>query len=316
MKKLVLILIVALTAVVTMPAVAQQSYRGMSVEALVDSLRKAMGGKDTLQVTSAGKLPAGAKEKTDITVVSDKDTVSIKAEGDRGLIVTRVKRIDRALDDTLLNLQDGGRDIVDTDEADFDSQKDFVFEGMNTARLIVALLVFGLVAIVGLSLLFFYIHRRRRYKVIERAIAANYQLPPEFFGGKAYRQRAEAAASPRATPRQAPQAASIVDLRDTDLRTMRSGFTLIAVGLGLVLFFAIAGAAAMAGLMSAIVFLGLGKVAIAYQQQRQGYDEPTQEPAAAPTTTDATAATPPPAPAAPAAEPNEMPPVFNHDELK
>lgn len=299
-----------------MPAMALPTFRGMTAEQIVDSLRKLMGDKDTIFVDRSCKLPAGAKEKTDITVVSDKDTVSIKAEGDRGMIVTRVKRIDRALDDTLLNLQGDGRDMVDADDNDFDSHKGIMYEGMNTARLIVALLVNGLVAIVALCLLFYYIHRRRRYKVIERAIAANYQLPPEFFGGRAYRQRAEAAASPRATPRQAPQAASIVDLRDTDLRTMRSGFTLIAVGLGLVLFFAIAGAAAMAGLMSAIVFLGLGKVAIAYQQQRQGYDEPTQEPAAAPTTTDATAATPPPAPAATAAEPNEMPPVFNHDELK
>ena len=235
-----------------------------------------------------------ATDKVNITkdgvIVKDEDGNSVKVKiSDLGRIISK------HLDDTLISADDLTVDNVATTQADEDretvkerlyNERSFAQEGMNLARDITEYLAIAIVWVVALTLLFYYLHRRRKYKTIDRAIQAGYQLPDEFYGKHSARMPQQpanvyvnqiiqptddmtqnGAASPAGMPLQNNHSGNPLK-NITDWAPFRNGFITTAVGLGLMFFFWIAGGTPIAALMMIVVFIGLGKLFIAYQEQQ------------------------------------------------
>ena len=168
---------------------------------------------------------------------------------------------------------------------------DFAYHGMDLARDITQYFAIAIVWIVALSLLFYYLHRRRKYKTIDRAIMNKYPLPDEFYGKRSYRTPQQPTTvyinqmTPPSLPndsnapgasqgsQQAPPAIPYVHSNNplnniTDWAPFKSGLITTAVGLGLMFFFWIVGASPIAALMVIVVFIGLGKLFFTYQEQQ------------------------------------------------
>ena len=120
------------------------------------------------------------KFDTDGVFIKDKDGNTVKVKfGDLSRIVRD------HLDDTLLNEEILSADVNGEDFNNMEvgsATYNFAQDGMDLARDISTGFFISIVWIVALSLLFYYLHRRRKYKTVDRAIQAGYPLPDEFFG--------------------------------------------------------------------------------------------------------------------------------------
>ncbi len=141
-----------------------------------------------------------------------------------------------------------------------------------------AIVFTAIFAIVFLGLLFMYLHRRAKYRVMERAIENNYPLSGTILGREPRQTVVVQQAQPSfATP---PVANAVPDGQPTapeqvlntdrliNVQAYKTPLTLIAVGLGGMLFFALADAMPMVGLCSILLFIGASKGVIAYLEQR------------------------------------------------
>ena len=226
------------------------------------------------------------KFDTDGVFIKDKDgnTVEVKF-GDLSRIVRD------HLDDTLLSEEILSADVNGEDFNNMEvgsATYNFAQDGMDLARDISTGFFISIVWIVALSLLFYYLHRRRKYKTVDRAIQAGYPLPDEFFGKRSqpmpqqptnvYVTQVPPMQQPTngAQPADGPQPAAMPNYGQsnnplnniTDWTPFKSGLRTTAVGLGLLFFFWILGVTPLAALMVIVIFIGLGKLFIAYQEQQ------------------------------------------------
>lgn len=228
------------------------------------------------------------------TIIVNGDTTTVRQNGDTTLVATAGETaaavgeaINEALDDTVF-VED------DYENAGMDEEsKELMREGMRLARIITIIIVAGIIFISFLAMLFYYLNRRRKYRMIEKAIESGYQLPPELLGGRAVQhqniyvtapaQPAQQTAKPQtdgAVPVGVPQGIPVGQPL-TQWQTYRGGIVTSIVGFSLMLFFLAAGATPMVALMSIILFIGLAKVFFTYQEQRNIttiYHNVTQQP--------------------------------------
>lgn len=221
------------------------------------------------------------KFDSDGVFINDKDGNTVKVKyGDLGRIISE------HLDDTLLSEEDFDVELNDEVLDSNEESREFfnvAQNGMNLARDITKYFAISLVFIVFLALLFYYLHRQRKYKTVDQAIQAGYPLPNEFFGKRSrpMPQQPTTVYVNHITPpttqqgttnaqgNMPPLAQSGSKLSNiTDWAPFKSGITTTAVGLGLLFFFWILGATPLAALMSIVVFIGLGKLFITYQEQQ------------------------------------------------
>ena len=235
----------------------------------------------------------------DSTIITDgKDTVTVVA--DLNGLKAKVNGI---LNDTLLKLGTEGAEVQEENgqvadevttaeeeaalERRYSAQYNLQNSMGNVARDIVSYCLTALVIIVLLSLLFYYLHRRRKYKMVEKAIQNNYPLPPYIFGGSRETVRTvyvnpptvatppvtdgvsapDVAAQPSSSQPQ-PASAAVPGTGVINWGALKGGFTMAVVGFGGMLFFLMAGAEPLAGAAAILILLGLGKMWIAYQEQR------------------------------------------------
>ena len=235
-----------------------------------------------------------------IEVVEGTDTVRILG------VNALSKSITNMLNDTVVDVEDyatGEQSELDT-ESPFNSStaKEISNQWSKAVAFITMHVMIGIVFIVLLSLLFRYLHRRRKYMMVEKAIENNYPLPEYIFGGVRETVRTVYVGTPLAQQPPVPQqptpppfpgdAAGIAanpQPADAGMEqpaalgqpaavppavgrinwmALKGGFTLTAVGIGACLFFLILGAEAPAGACSILILLGLGKMWIAYQDQK------------------------------------------------
>ena len=129
----------------------------------------------------------------------------------------------------------------------------------------VVLILSLLVLAIGIScIVAAYKNRRNRYHMIEKAIENNYQLPDREVVNVMYQQPVNVTA--RQTLHGMP--AQNLGFNGINWNLFYRSFVIIIVGFALVLFFALAGAEQMAALASIVLFVGLGKAFIIYQNQR------------------------------------------------
>lgn len=187
--------------------------------------------------------------------------------------------INEHLDDTVLStVQDEATAI------NFESEYDIARRGMDLAKDIARGFFVAVVCIVFFSLLFYYMHRRRKYKTVDRAIEAGYPLPDEFFGKRSQHVSQQPTnvyvtqVTPPGDPNDPQQAQGAVPpyyaqssnpLNNiTDWTPFKKGIKITAWGLGLLFFFWIVGAEPIAALMLIVVFIGLGNLFTTYQEQQ------------------------------------------------
>ena len=226
------------------------------------------------------------KFDTDGVFIKDKDGNTVKVKfGDLSRIV-RDHLDDTLLSEEILSADVNGEDFnnMEVGSATYNIAQD----GMDLARDISTGFFISIVWIVALSLLFYYLHRRRKYKTVDRAIQAGYPLPDEFFGKRSqtmpqqptnvYVTQVPPMQQPTngAQPADGPQPAAMPNYGQsnnplnniTDWTPFKSGLRTTAVGLGLLFFFWILGVTPLAALMVIVIFIGLGKLFIAYQEQQ------------------------------------------------
>ena len=228
-----------------------------------------------------------------VTIVNG-DTTIVRVSGDTAIVNAAEEAaaavgetVNEALNDTVY---DGNYEGVTEDEVQF------MHEGMRTARNITLGIIAGAIFITFLALLFYYLNRRRKYKMIEKAIENGYPLPPEMLGGHTVQQHNIYVTPPTQPQPQMPQqpqqqASGAIPVGVpqripvgqplSQWQTYRGGIITTIVGFSLMLFFLAAGATPMVALMSIILFIGLAKVFFTYQEQRNItniYTNATQQP--------------------------------------
>ena len=233
------------------------------------------------------------------------DTLLIARDGDTVRLngTQTIKELVGMLDDTIVNLNDessqaaieegevvspGARQLA------VDSQKIWA----STLEQCTIVGVWGLVCLIFVILLFNYLKRRRKYKMVEKAIENNYPLPPYVFDSHAaapssyYTPTPPVQGSPilegapvasgepvvdengevvppplgaQADPWSAAQAQPVVGEPRMNWRSFQGSFVLVAVGLGLMIMFH---ETPLVGIFAILVLIGLGKGFLIYQDQR------------------------------------------------
>lgn len=260
MKKMIFTLVALLLASMTMSSTPVIEKRG-------DTLMIAHGG-DTLRLT-------GTQTIKELTGILDDTIVSINEEVDQ-------------------DIDDGEVITPGTHQLAIESQE--IWARVATEAIICC--TWGLVVLILVILLFNYLKRRRKYKMVEKAIENNYPLPPYVFDGHTsapsnyYAPVPPVQGSPvlegvpvnegepvvdengevvppplgvQNDPWNGTQQQPVVGTPRMNWRAFNSSFVLVAVGLGLMAMFH---ETALMGIFAILVLIGLGKGFIEYQDQR------------------------------------------------
>lgn len=240
-----------------------------------------------LLLLSASAVTPAWSSKTSVSMKGD--TTTVIEDGDTTRVVGGInigKIIERALGDTLVSTADSAEDVegADDDAAAYDNReanmraRQAMMQEM--VQNIVTCTVVGVIFIIFFSLLFYYLHRKAKYRMMEKAIENNYPLPGTPMMGRQAPVQSQSVAQPQSQsqPQSAapqPPVAGLANLGFNnvqpylDWRSFHRSFMLIAVGVALMLFFAAAGSIEMVALMSILVLIGAAQALINYQQQKQ-----------------------------------------------
>ncbi|MDY6252598.1 MAG: DUF6249 domain-containing protein [Bacteroidales bacterium] len=242
-----------------------------------------------LLLLSASAVTPAWSSKTSVSMKGD--TTTVIEDGDTTRVVGGInigKIIERALGDTLVSTADSAEDAegaaddadaYDNREANMRARQAMMQEMVQN---IVTCTVVGVIFIIFFSLLFYYLHRKAKYRMMEKAIENNYPLPGTPMMGRQAPVQSQPVAQPQSQSQSQPQSAPpqppVAGLANLgfnnvqpylDWRSFHRSFMLIAVGVALMLFFAAAGSIEMVALMSILVLIGAAQALINYQQQKQ-----------------------------------------------
>ena len=218
------------------------------------------------------------------------DSIILINNGDTAIVTDSAMKsvVIKAINDTIWssNLNEDGNFADASDEADRKTATEIATRWANVAETATHTIFAGIVVVVFFCLLFYFLNRRSKYRVIEKAIENNYPLPPSL-GGSSHPRAAQPNAWRNYTPTTPPaneagaapqqQAQASAPQQPTpqpmyyrsNYRAYNGSIKLIAVGIALMVFFLFGGATPMVGLTSMLVLLGLGKALITYKEVQQ-----------------------------------------------
>lgn len=230
----------------------------------------------------------------DTTIIIDgQDTVRFMG------VNALAQKITSLLDDTIVNLNEDGEETDVNVYNPMETGENITARIADTTENIAETFFIAVVWVVALSLLFYYLHRRRKYKMIEKAIENNYPLPGYIFGAKQEPTQPTYMGTPTPPPFNAdrvaagtpplsagaqsqgemPQGAQpqyqvppMIAPYSINWSQMKDGLTLAAVGLGLMLFFTVVGATRLACIFIILVLIGAGRIWVNYQDQKNAID--------------------------------------------
>lgn len=208
---------------------------------------------------------------------------------------------DRAKLDSVLTALGTSVKSDEADDSDWEESARFATSAENISRQwarvtanVVSAGAVCLVAIVLLVLLFGYLRRRSRYRVIEKAIENNYELPPGILQDKfsqtvyvqqpsapVQQQRAAAvndAASPAGGTAASRQFVSAPLDAGFNWGVLRPAFKWIITGLAIMFFFWILGSRLLVAIGSILLLVGLGKAFFLYQDYTYAMRVSQQQP--------------------------------------
>lgn len=246
-----------------------------------------------LVLTLAAALPSQAR-KANINRSGDTTTIVMNGDTVRVTDGEVKKTISKAINDTLWSEK---AETADDDETynymalDNDARLKEVSMWSSTVKQISISMCFCIMVVVFLSLLFYLLHRRAKYRVIEKAIENNYPLPPSLGGTITYKQAPQRPDAwrnyapqqqpqpqpqqPQPQPQQAPYQQGMNAPMQPNMpyrvnyMAYKKSFVLVTVGLMAAMFFESAGASPMVCLSMIVVLLGLGKGFVIYKEQKQ-----------------------------------------------
>lgn len=253
-----------------------------------------------LVLTLAAALPSQAR-KANINRSGDTTTIVMNGDTVRVTDGEVKKNISKAINDTLWSEK---AETADDDETynymalDNDARLKEASMWSSTVKQISISMCFCIMVVVFLSLLFYLLHRRAKYRVIEKAIENNYPLPPSLGGTPTYKQapqrpdawrnyapqqqpqpqpqqpHPQAQAQPQQPPYQQGMNAPMQPNMPYRVNYMayKKSFVLVCVGFMMAMFFDSAGASPMVFLSMIVVLLGLGKGFVIYKEQKQDQD--------------------------------------------
>lgn len=248
-----------------------------------------------LVLTLAAALPSQAR-KANINRSGDTTTIVMNGDTVRVTDGEVKKTISKAINDTLWSET---AKTADDDETynymalDNDARLKEVSMWSSTVKQISISMCFCIMVVVFLSLLFYLLHRRAKYRVIEKAIENNYPLPPSLGGTPTYKQapqrpdawrnyapqqqpqpQPQAQPQPQQPPYQQGMNAPMQPNMPYRVNYMayKKSFVLVCVGFMMAMFFESAGASPMVCLSMIVVLLGLGKGFVIYKEQKQDQD--------------------------------------------
>ncbi len=245
-----------------------------------------------LVLTLAAALPSQAR-KANINRSGDTTTIVMNGDTVRVTDGEVKKTISKAINDTLGSEK---AETADDDETynymalDNDARLKEASMWSSTVKQISISMCFCIMVVVFLSLLFYLLHRRAKYRVIEKAIENNYPLPPSLGGTPTYKQapqrpdawRNYAPQQPQPQAQQQPQQPPYQQGMNAPMQpnmpyrvnymAYKKSFVLVTVGLMAAMFFESAGASPMVCLSMIVVLLGLGKGFVIYKEQKQDQD--------------------------------------------
>lgn len=251
-----------------------------------------------LVLTLAAALPSQAR-KANINRSGDTTTIVMNGDTVRVTDGEVKKTISKAINDTLWSEK---AETADDDETynymalDNDARLKEASMWSSTVKQISISMCFCIMVVVFLSLLFYLLHRRAKYRVIEKAIENNYPLPPSLGGTPTYKQAPQRPDAwrnyapqpqpqpqqpqpqPQAQPQQAPYQQGMNAPMQPNMpyrvnyMAYKKSFVLVTVGLMAAMFFESAGASPMVCLSMIVVLLGLGKGFVIYKEQKQDQD--------------------------------------------
>lgn len=252
-----------------------------------------------LVLTLAAALPSQAR-KANINRSGDTTTIVMNGDTVRVTDGEVKKTISKAINDTLWSEK---AEIADDDETynymalDNDARLKEASMWSSTVKQISISMCFCIMVVVFMSLLFYLLHRRAKYRVIEKAIENNYPLPPSLGGTPTYKQAPQRPDAwrnyaPQQQPQPQPQAQPQAQPQPqqppyqqgmnapmqpnmpyrVNYMAYKKSFVLVTVGLMAAMFFESAGASPMVCLSMIVVLLGLGKGFVIYKEQKQDQD--------------------------------------------
>lgn len=248
-----------------------------------------------LVLTLAAALPSQAR-KANINRSGDTTTIVMNGDTVRVTDGEVKKTISKAINDTLWSEK---AETADDDETynymalDNDARLKEASMWSSTVKQISISMCFCIMVVVFMSLLFYLLHRRAKYRVIEKAIENNYPLPPSLGGTPTYKQapqrpdawrnyapqqqpqpQPQAQPQPQQPPYQQGMNAPMQPNMPYRVNYMayKKSFVLVTVGLMAAMFFESAGASPMVCLSMIVVLLGLGKGFVIYKEQKQDQD--------------------------------------------
>lgn len=243
----------------------------------------------------------------DTTATNGVKTI-IAINGDT-IISTGVNKLANRLNDTLFassfytssdnsdDSDDDSSSVLKEMELNYQYEYKQAMQEKITAMVITGIVFGTILFIVIACLVIYYLNRRNRLRVIEKAIDNNYQLPDSFFTGRTAQQHCEIIA-PAGNTQKGSNARQLFAY--TSEAEMRQGIKLAIVGIGLILFFALLGIDFFAALSVIPLLLGLSKIFIPYLT-RKNIPTPPQKPVN---------------PTTPPQQPDSVqePPTFSHSE--
>lgn len=250
-----------------------------------------------LVLTLVAALPSQAR-KANINRSGDTTTIVMNGDTVRVTDGEVKKTISKAINDTLWSEK---AETADDDETynymalDNDARLKETSMWSSTVKQISISMCFCIMVVVFMSLLFYLLHRRAKYRVIEKAIENNYPLPPSLGGTPTYKQapqrpdawrnyapqqqpqpqpQPQAQPQPQQPPYQQGMNAPMQPNMPYRVNYMayKKSFVLVTVGLMAAMFFESAGASPMVCLSMIVVLLGLGKGFVIYKEQKQDQD--------------------------------------------
>ena len=255
-----------------------------------------------LVLTLAAALPSQAR-KANINRSGDTTTIVMNGDTVRVTDGEVKKAINKAINDTLWDekVETADDETYNYMALDNDARLKEVRMWSSAVKQISISMCFCIMVVVFLSLLFYLLHRRAKYRVIEKAIENNYPLPPSLGGTITYKQapqrpdawrnyapqqqpqpqpqrpqqpQPQAQAQPQQSPYQQGMNAPMQPNMPYRVNYMayKKSFVLVTVGLMAAMFFESAGASPMVCLSMIVVLLGLGKGFVIYKEQKQEQD--------------------------------------------
>lgn len=242
-----------------------------------------------LVLTLAAALPSQAR-KANINRSGDTTTIVMNGDTVRVTDGEVKKTISKAINDTLWSEK---AETADDDETynymalDNDARLKEASMWSSTVKQISISMCFCIMVVVFLSLLFYLLHRRTKYRVIEKAIENNYPLPPSLGGTPTYKQAPQRPDAwrnyaPQQQPQPQPQQPPYQQGMNAPMQpnipyrvnymAYKKSFVLACVGFMAAMFFESAGASPMVFLSMIVVLLGLGKGFVIYKEQKQDQD--------------------------------------------